>query len=108
MKKVQGLLSDPRIKEAVEELRTLIASRYPVASFDVYESDDPKGVRLQATVDIEDLDEVMDGLMDALFNIQVERGLPVYVVMEQPLSRVAEQLRARGKRRQHADLPPLL
>ena len=108
MKKEQSLLGDPRIKEAVEELRTLIVSRYPAASFDVYESDEPTGVRLQATVDLEDLDEVMDTVIDALYDIQVERGLPVYVVMEQPLSRVAEELCARGKRRQHADLPPLL
>ena len=108
MKKEQGLLGDPRIKEAVEELRPLIASRYPAASFDVFERDDPTGVRLRATVDVEDTDEVMDGLMDALYDIQVERGLPVYVVIVQPLSRVAEQLRARGKQRQPADLPPLL
>ena len=108
MKKDEGLVADPRIKEAVDELRALIASRYPAASFDVYESDDPQGVRLQATVDLEDLDEVMDGVMDALYDIQVERGLPVYVVIVQPLSRVAEERRARGKRRQPADLPPLL
>src|SRR3954447_10576878 len=108
MKKEQGLLGDPRIKEAVEELRALIASRYPVASFDVFERDDPVGVRLRATVDVEDLDEVMDAVVDALYDIQVERGLPVYVMTQQPLSRVAEELRARGKRRQPADLPPLL
>ena len=108
MKKEQGLLGDARIKEAVEELRTLIAGRYPGASFDVFERDDPTGVRLRATVDIEDTDEVMDGVMDALYDIQVERELPVYVVIVQPLSRVAEERRARGKRGQPADLPPLL
>ena len=108
MKKEQGLVADTRIEEAVDELRALIASRYPAASFDVYESDDPQEVRLQATVDLEDLDEVMDGIMDALYDIQVERELPVYIVTQQPLSRVAEQLRARGKRRRPADLPPLL
>ena len=108
MKKEQGFLSDPLIEGALEELRTLIAARYPAASFDVYESDDPKGARLRATVDVEDTDEVMDGLMDALYDIQVERGLPVYVVIVQPLSRVAEERRARGKRGQPVDLPPLL
>jgi hypothetical protein len=107
MKKEQGLMKDPRIKEAVEELRTLIAGRFSTASFDVFERDDPKGVRLRATVDIEDTDEVMEAVLDALYDIQVERGLPVYVVTQQPLSRVAEQLRARGRRRQSAALPPL-
>ncbi len=40
----------------------------------------------------------MDHVMDALYEIQVERGLPVYVVTEQPASRVAEQLRTRARR----------
>jgi uncharacterized protein (UPF0332 family) len=96
--KVPTLLSDPRIQEAVEELRTLIAGRYPTARFDVFERDDPEGVRLQAMVDIEDTDEVMDAVMDALYDIQVERGLPVYMVTEQPPARVAEQLRERSRR----------
>ena len=97
-KEQRTLTGDPRIQRAVEELRTLIAARYPGARFDVFERDDPQGVRLQATVDIEDTDEVMDVILDALYDIQVERGLPVYVVTEQPLPRVAEQLRARTRR----------
>jgi hypothetical protein len=101
------LTRNPRIQEAVEELRRLIAGRYPDARFDVFERDDPEGVRLQATVDIEDTDEVMDLAMDALYDIQVERGLPVYVVTEQPHLRVAEQLRARARHPSPLVLPPL-
>ena len=107
MSEEQTLVNDPQITEAVEELRTLIASRYATASFDVFERDDPTGVRLQVTVDVEDTDMVMDAITDALYDIQVERGLPVYVVMEQPLSRVVEELRARGRHRQPVTLPPL-
>jgi hypothetical protein len=92
------LLREARIETAVEELRSLIAARYPTASFAVFEREDPHGVRLQATVDIDDTDEVMGLVMDALYDIQVERGLPVYVVTEQPLHRVAQQLRERGPR----------
>jgi hypothetical protein len=106
-----SLISDPRIREAVEELRTLIAGRYPSAQFDVFERDDPrddpKGVRLLATVDIKDTDEVMDGVMDALYDIQVERGLPVYVVTEQPASRVAKELRERARRTRPVVVSPL-
>jgi hypothetical protein len=97
MKKEHSLLDDPRVQEAVEELRTLIAGRYPGVRFSLFERDDPEGVRLQATVDIEDTDEVMDAVMDALYDIQVERDLPVYVVTEQPASRVAQQLRERSR-----------
>ena len=107
MRNEHALLGDPRIKEAVEELRTLIASRYPDAEFEVFVrddlSDEPKGLRLRAMVDVEDLDEVMDTVIDALYDIEVERGLPVYVVMVQPHSRVMEELRARGQCRQPAD-----
>jgi hypothetical protein len=107
MKKERTLTGDPQTQEAVEELRTLIAGRYPGAHIDVFERDDPEGVRLRATVDIEDTDEVMDVVADALYDIQVERGLAVYVVTEQPPGRVAEQLRARGRRTAPAVLSPL-
>jgi hypothetical protein len=107
MRKERTLTGDLRIQEAVAELRRLIAGRYPGARFDVFERDDPEGVRLRATVDIEDTDEVMDIVMDALYAIQVERGLPVYVVTEQPPARVAEQLRARARRTSSVALPPL-
>jgi hypothetical protein len=107
MRNEQTLTSDPQIQGAVKELRTLIAGRYPGAHFDVFERDDPKGVRLQATVDMQDTDEVMDVVMDALYGIQVERGLPVYVVTEQPLPRVAEQLQTRTRRTPPVVLSPL-
>jgi hypothetical protein len=105
VRKEQSLTSE--VQGAVEELRALIAERYPGARFDVFERDDPEGVRLQATVDIEDTDEVMDVVMDAVYDIQVERGLPVYVVTEQSLPRVTEQLRARARRTSPLVLPPL-
>ena len=59
MRKESTLLSDPRIAGAVTTLRTLIAEHYPSARFAVFERDDPKGVCLQATVDLEDTDEIM-------------------------------------------------
>jgi hypothetical protein len=96
VRKERPLTSDPHIQKAVDELRALIAGRWPDARFDLFERDDPAGLRLQATVDLEDTDEVMDLVMDALYDIQVERGLPVYVVTAQPLPRVAAQLRARA------------
>ena len=105
MRKEPTLLSEPQIQDAVATLRTLIASRYPSARFAVFELDDPKGVRLQATVDLEDTDEIMDVVMDALFDIQVERGLPVSVLTEQPLARVAEKRRAQGSSKRRPRCP---
>jgi hypothetical protein len=84
--------NDPRIDIALDELRAVIAARYPTATFDVFERDDPMGVRLRVVVNVEDTDEVMDLVIDQLTEIQTERALPVYLLIEQPLERVAEQL----------------
>jgi hypothetical protein len=84
---------DPRINTAVGELRALIAAQYPSATFDVFERDDPTGVRLRAIVDVDDTDDVMDLVIDQLTEIQTERALPVYLLIEQTLERVAERLK---------------
>lgn len=86
---------DPRVQQALGELRATITARYPTATFDVFHRDDPEGVRLRATVDVEDTDAVMDLVIDQLYQIQVEQQLPVYVVTAQPLARIGEQLRER-------------
>jgi hypothetical protein len=95
MTRAHSASDDPRIREAIDALREIIRARYPDAAFDVYERDDPVGVHLLATVDIDDTDEVMDLVLDKLYEIQVEQELPVYVVTAQPLTRVARQLRGR-------------
>jgi hypothetical protein len=73
-------------------VRALAAARCPTAGFVVFERDDPDGIRLQATVDIDDADEVMDLVMDALYDVRVERGPPVYVITGQPFRRTSERL----------------
>lgn len=80
-------LDDPRIQAALDELRGLIEQRFPEASFSIYFGDEPEGIRLLATVDVEDLDEVMDAVVDRLVDMQVYEGLPVYVVPEWPAAR---------------------
>jgi hypothetical protein len=106
MSNEQSLLREPAIRQAVQELQALISARYPDAAFAVFERNDPDGIRLQATVDLEDTDEVMDAVVDALFDIQVERGLPVYVVTEQPLQRVVERIGAEPRGASSAVLVP--
>lgn len=95
----------PRVQQALGELRDRIAERYPTATFDVFHREDPDGVRLRATVDVEDTDEVMDLVIDQLYQIQVEQQLPVYVVTAQPLERIGEQLRERRTPHGPAPLP---
>ncbi len=88
---------EPRIQAALSELQELIQQRWPEASFDVSHGEDPEGVYLGATVDIDDTDEVMDAIIDRLLDIQVEQRLPVYVIPVRPTQRVIEEMRARAK-----------
>ncbi|MGH2346405.1 MAG: hypothetical protein ACRDG4_14355 [Chloroflexota bacterium] len=71
---------DPRVGAALQELRALIQARYPTALFLTFPGDDPAGIYLQATVKIEDIDEVVDVIIDRLLAMQVDEGLPVYVI----------------------------
>ena len=85
---------DPKVAAALDELKGLIAARYPDARFEVFEGEDPQGVYLRATVDIEDSSDALVPALDKLHELEVEQGLPIYVVTDQPLKRVTAQLKA--------------
>ena len=89
--------TDPRMQAAIAELKQLIVSRYPDATFTVTHEEDPDGIYLTPTVDVEDTDEVVDLFIDRLLELQIDEGLPVYVVPVRPVARVAEQLRESGQ-----------
>jgi hypothetical protein len=99
---------DLRIQSAIAELRDMILERYPEASFAVSHGDDPEGIYLNATVDLEDVDVVLDVVRDRLFATQVEEALPLYVIPLQPVERVVEGMRAPPNltRRFQADFRP--
>jgi hypothetical protein len=99
---------DPRIQAALEELRGLILERFPDATFTVTLGDDPEGVYLKPTVDIEDLDEVTEPLVSRLVEMQVEEGLPVYVVPEWPLERLRAYLQERKSARPDSPILELI
>jgi hypothetical protein len=84
-------LRDQWIQQAISELESLIRSRYSSATFAVGIGDDPEGVYLVPTV--EDTDVVMDVVIDRLLQLQIDEGLPVYVVPIRPLERVLAEMR---------------
>src|SRR4051812_41831344 len=88
--------SDPRVVAALNDLKHLIAAHYPDASFDVFEGEDPDGIYLRATVDIDDSSDALIPALDKLHELEVEQGLPIYVVTDQPAARVAAQLKAQA------------
>lgn len=97
----QELLSDPRVAAANDELRRLITSRYPEATFSVDLGHDPEGVYLAATVDTNDLFDLIDVVSDRLVDLQIDEGLPVYFLPLRPLERNLAVLREQLQRSPH-------
>lgn len=87
---------DLHVQSALAELRALIQQRYPSARFRVGLGDDPEGIYLTATVDVEDPEDVVDVFIDRLLELQIEEHLPVYVVPVRPPERVLEEMQAHG------------
>ena len=87
------LLADPRMQEAVGQIQDLIRQRFSDATFSVGLGEDPVGVYLRATVDVEDRGEVVDLFIDRLVDAQVEEELPLIVVVNRPPERTAALIR---------------
>ncbi len=65
---------------AVIEPTSRILAHYPTAKFHVYWGDDPTGVHIRPAVDIEDFDEVLNVVIDRLLELQIDDGLPIWVL----------------------------
>ena len=101
MRQEQSIPLTPAMEKAVNELKGVIAERFPQASFVIEDGFDPKGIYLVTTVDIADTDEVIDVIGDRLVELQVDEGLPIYVTPLRPIQRVLAQL----QEREHATSP---
>jgi hypothetical protein len=83
----------PLAQAAVDDLEKMIRGRFPAAHFAVARGEDPKGVYLKVTVDLDDVEEIVDQeLQDRLFDLQVEQGVPVYIIPLHPRSRVLAEI----------------
>ena len=91
-------LDTPEMKVAVAEIKHLILQRFPDATFTCGLGEDPVGMYLVATVDLEDLGPVEDVFIDRLVDLQVDEGIPLHVITSRPLARTMEMLeRARER-----------
>ena len=81
-------IDTPHMQAAIMELQGLIRQHYPDTTFEVVHGDDPTGMYVLATVDVEDTEAVMDVYIDRLLGLQIDAGLAVYVVPMRPLARV--------------------
>lgn len=85
--------ADVRIDAAITELRQMINSHFPTATFAITHGDDPEGVYLIPTVDVEDTEEVFDVVVERLLQLQIDDELPVYVIPIRPEARVLQEFR---------------
>ena len=86
--------TDPRVISAIAELQGIIKSRYPDATFDLSDGEDPEGLSLTANVDVENMWDVIDIVSDRLTEIQIDDDLPIFLLIGLPAYRVEERLRA--------------
>ena len=72
---------DERTRQAIQEVREIIASRYPTTTFELARAaDDPRSIHLLAIVDVDDPDEVGDLVVDRVVAFQVDDGIPLHVI----------------------------
>lgn len=86
---------DQRVQRALDELQALVFQRYPETSFRVSPAeDDPEIVHLTAMVDVDDTEEVVDLVIDRMMQIQIDEGLPIFVIPVRTPERVMQLRRA--------------
>jgi hypothetical protein len=88
----RALEDDPRLLADASELRELIAARFPAATFALASGDDPAGLYLIPTVDVDDTEEVAEVVTDRMLALQVDEELPIYVFPVRPLARVLAEV----------------
>ena len=84
---------DLRLLAAARELQAVILTRYPHATFELTNGDDPAGLYLIPIVDVEDTEDVAEVVTEQLLRLQVEEELPLYVFPTRPLTRVLDERR---------------
>lgn len=90
---------DPRRQQAVRELTQLVQAHYPLTEVTVAPSEDnPDITHVIATVDIDDPDEVADLVMERMLELQIEEGLPVYLIPLRTPMRTAKLLQQQRSR----------
>jgi len=98
-------LAMPGMREAVDEIEGSIRAVHPRASFALASGEDPDGLYVSAVVEIDDLDTVVDLFVDRLVELQVEAGLPLYVVPVRPPQQVTVELIPAPRRRRTTIAP---
>lgn len=106
--RIEGISAS--MQNALKEMEGVIGERYPTATFEVSRGeDDPEAVHLTATVDLDDPDEVLDLVITRVMELQVDEGLPLYVIPVRTPERVEalRRVQSQTKPYQRFQTPPL-
>lgn len=104
MSTAQDSPSEERIQAALHELQAILLQHYPEATFRVGRGeDDPEAIHLFATVDADDTDVVLDCVVDRMMEIQIEDGMPIFIIPLPTAERAAALRRDYARR----ELPPM-
>jgi hypothetical protein len=93
------------MEAAIAEIQQLISSHYPTATYTIYEWDDPEGIFMDAVVDTEDLEAVLDLFRDRLLDWQIEDLLPLFVIPERTPEKQAALLAREAEEREGLVVP---
>jgi hypothetical protein len=93
---------DPRMQGAVDEVRAIIRQRYPEASFSVSRGiDEPEQIHLTTAVDIDDPDDVLNLVLDRLLQLEIDEGIPLYLIPIRTPERTLADLEGRTRPHRH-------
>ena len=84
----QHLLT-PRMESAIDEMKDLIARHFPEVTFTLQVGEDPVGLYLIATVDRDELGEVIELYIDRLVDLQIDEQLALFVIPDRTPERNA-------------------
>jgi hypothetical protein len=108
MNKEQPIQLDEKTTQAVAELKGMITTNYPSATFAVAPGiDEPHSINVLATVDVDDPDEVTDLTIERELQLQIDEGLPVYVIPLRTPERVTKLVAEQRARQQTPPVFPL-
>ncbi len=83
-------LHEPRMQDAIAELKALVRGKYPDAVFEVFPSGNVGGSYMRIIVDADDPDDATALIIDRVAEMQIDDELPLY-----PMTiRTAERRRA--------------
>lgn len=77
-------INEPRMQDAIAELKELVRTRYPDATFEVFPSSNVNGVSMRIVVDVDELGDVDDLILSRMVEMQLDEELPIYPMPVRP------------------------